>query len=75
MKIAYDKEVDALNITLKQGRVYRTAEIAPEVLIDFDKKGDPLYIEIIGATEKFGKANFSKVKIGGKLVPLPAGAF
>ena len=73
MKIYYDKEVDALNIVLKKGRVTRTAEIAPEVLVDFDKNGDPLYIEIIGASEKLGKANFDKVMVGNRLVPLPIG--
>ena len=74
MKISYDKEVDALNTALKKGRVARTEEIAPEVLVDFDKSGDPLYIEIIGASEKLGKANFGKVRVGDKIVSLPVGA-
>lgn len=73
MKISYNKEVDVLDIALKKGKVARTAEISPEVLVDFDKKGDPLYIEIIGASEKLGKENFGSVKVGGKTLRVFAG--
>ena len=72
MKITYDKEVDALNISLRSGSVARTLEVAPEVMIDVDKKGNTLSIEIIGASEKIGKKNFSTVHIGGKSIALPA---
>ncbi len=70
MKITYDSKVDALNIVLKSGKVSRTVEIAPEVFIDLDSKGNPLYIEVIGASEKIGKKNFSDINIGGKTVRL-----
>ena len=51
MKITYDKEVDALNVILRKGIVAKTIEVAPEILLDVDKKGQPLYLEIIGASE------------------------
>lgn len=72
MKITYDKEVDALNLTLRTGVVAKTIEISPEILLDLDKDGRPLYLEIIGATEKIGKENFNKVIVGETSVPLPA---
>ena len=72
MKIIYDKKADALNIILKRGKVHRTVEIAPEVLVDFDKAGHPLYLEVIGASEKLGKKNFREVAVGGKTLRLPA---
>lgn len=72
MKIAYDKNVDALNITLKEGRVHDTVEVAPEVLVDLDKKGNPLYIEILGAKDKIGAKNFGDITIGNKVVRFPA---
>lgn len=72
MRITYDREADALNIILKRGKVARTVEAAPEVLIDLDSKGNPLYVEIIGASEKLGKKNFSNVAIGKRIVHLPA---
>ncbi len=70
MKITYDKEVDALNVTLRAGRVARTEEIAPEVLLDLDKYGNPLYLEIIGASEKIGRKNFGRVFVGRKFLNL-----
>lgn len=72
MKISYDKEADALNIEFKTGPVDKTMELSPEVFLDLDKKGNPLYLEIIGASERFGKKNLGKIMIGKKLVGLPA---
>jgi uncharacterized protein YuzE len=71
MEITYDKEVDALNVLLRSGAVAKTLEIAPEIMMDLDKKGNTLNIEILGASEKIGKKNFSKVTVGKKSLPLP----
>jgi uncharacterized protein YuzE len=72
MKITYDKEVDALNVVLRKGVVAKTIEVSPEILLDVDKKGQPLYLEIIGASEKIGKKNFGKVTLGKKTFNIPA---
>lgn len=72
MKITYDKDVDALNITLKTGLVAKTVEMSPEVFLDLDKNGNPLYLEILDASEKIGKKNFGKITIGNKLFNLPS---
>lgn len=72
MKISYDKEADALNIVLKTGSVDRTIELSSEIFLDLDKKGNPLYLEILGASERVGKKNFGKITIGSKLIGLPA---
>ncbi len=72
MKLTYDKKVDALNLTLRPGKVARTIEVAPEIFLDLDKKGDPLYLEILGAREKIGKDSFSKITIGTKSFPVAA---
>ena len=45
-------------------------EVAPEVLLDVDKKGRTLNLEILGAREKVGIRNFNTVHIGGMSVPL-----
>ncbi len=74
MKITYDKDVDALNLTLRKGVVAETIEVAPDVFLDLDKKGQPLYIEIVGASEKIGKKNFAKVTLGKKTFAIPASA-
>ena len=71
MEITYDKTVDALNVSLRSGAVAKTLEIAPEIMIDFDKKGNTLSIEILGASEKVGKKNFGKVIVGKQSLALP----
>lgn len=70
MKITYDKEVDALNVSIRPGVVAKTVEVAPEVLLDIDKKGRTLNLEILGAREKIGARNFNSVRVGGVTVPL-----
>jgi len=72
MEIIYDREVDALNVSLRAGVVAKTLEIAPEILVDVDKKGNTLNIEIIGASEKIGKKNFGRVIVGKHSLALPA---
>ena len=63
MRIDYDPKVDALNITFRKGKVGKTVELAPEVNLDLDSRGRPLYLEIIGAAEKFGKKHLSSVQL------------
>lgn len=63
MRIDYDPKVDALNITFRKGKVGKTVELAPEVNLDLDTKGRPLYLEIIGAAEKFGEKRLATVQL------------
>lgn len=63
MKFTYDKTADAVNITLREGRVARTVELAPEVNLDLDQKGRPLYLEILGAREKLGAKGTDEVLV------------
>ncbi len=70
MKITYDKEVDALNVSIRPGTVAKTMEVSPEVFLDVDKKGRILNLEILGAKEKVGARNFNTVNIGGTMVPM-----
>ncbi len=61
MEITYDPKADALNLTFKKGEVAKTVEIAPEINLDLDKRGRPLYLEIIGASEKIGKRRVNEI--------------
>ncbi|MBU4298774.1 DUF2283 domain-containing protein [Patescibacteria group bacterium] len=69
MEITYDSKADALNITLREGRVAKTVEIAPEINLDLDKTGKPLYLEIIGASEKMGKQRVNEILMR-NLIPI-----
>lgn len=72
MKITYDEQADALNVSIRPGTVAQTLEIAPEVLVDIDEEGRTLNLEIIGAREKVGAENFASVEVGNRTVPLEA---
>jgi len=61
MEITYDPEADAISITFKKGKVKKTVEVAPEINLDLDKNGKPLYLEIIGASEKIGRKRASEI--------------
>lgn len=63
MKIIYDPYADALSITFKEGKVKKTLEIAPEILLDVDAKSRPLHLEILGAKEKLGKAGTEEISM------------
>jgi len=61
MEITYDPKADALSVILKKGKVAKTIELAPEIILDMDKNGKPLYLEIIGAKEKISRKATSEV--------------
>jgi uncharacterized protein YuzE len=70
MKIDYDKTIDALSVTLRKGKVARTVEVSPEILVDFDDAGNPLYLEILEASSKVGKKGMERITVGSVHVPL-----
>lgn len=55
MKIYYDAKADAINIVFKEGEVDETREVGREMFLDVDKKGEPLSLEILGASERLPK--------------------
>ena len=69
MEITYDPKADALNLTFKKGKAVKTVEIAPEINLDLDKNGRPLYLEIIGASEKIGERRVNEILMR-NLVPV-----
>ena len=72
MEITYDKEADAINISLRTGKVSKTIVSAPEIIVEVDKNGKTLSIEIIGASEKVGRKNFNSVRVGKQVFNFPA---
>lgn len=50
MKIRYDRQVDAMYISLAKGKYDSTRKISDVILVDEDKKGKVLGIEILDAT-------------------------
>ena len=50
-KVVYDKEIDAKYLTIKSGDIFETKEIRDWLILDFDKSGDILGIEILDSSE------------------------
>jgi len=53
MKLAYDREVDAITITFRETTV-TTEEVDEGVFFDYDKEGRLAGIEILDARERLG---------------------
>ena len=56
MKSRYDKEADAVYVELKHGKVHHTIEVRSNILIDVDKDGTVLGIEILNASTEAPQA-------------------
>jgi len=65
MKIKYDKEVDVLVIRLSEAKIVESDQVKPGVILDYDKEGRIVRIEILDASTK-GEAPF---KLEYELVP------
>ena len=52
MKITYDKEADALYIKLKEYAVDKTKEVDKNLIVDYDKAGEIIGIEILFVKER-----------------------
>lgn len=61
MKIYYDPKADAIDIVFKKGKVSETRKIGKEVYLDVDKKGEPLSLEILGASERLPVDEFNQL--------------
>jgi uncharacterized protein YuzE len=53
MKITYSKDSDALAIDFRDGEYYESEEIFDGFVVDFDKSGRPVGIEIYHDASKF----------------------
>ena len=60
MKIRYDSKVDAMYIELARGKYDATRKITDSILVDEDKKGKVLGIEILDATQNIEAFNPQK---------------
>jgi uncharacterized protein YuzE len=68
MRITYDKQVDALNVRVRTGRVAETLEVAPEMMVDVDKRGRVLSLEILGAKARVGRGNPAALRSFSRLI-------
>jgi uncharacterized protein YuzE len=54
VKVRYDPEVDVLSILLSEAAVEESDESKPGVVLDYDKSGNVVGIEILEASKRMG---------------------
>jgi uncharacterized protein YuzE len=54
MKVKYDAEVDALVIRFSDAKIDESDENKPGVILDYDKDGNVVKIEILKASQRVG---------------------
>lgn len=65
MKISYDKVADAAYMVLRKGKVAKTVEMNGNVIVDLDKKGNLLGIEMLSASKQLSKEGLTKNVLSG----------
>lgn len=65
MKITYDKIANAAYMTLRKGKVAKTVEMSDNVIIDLNKKGNLLGIEMLDASNQLPKQGLTKNVVAG----------
>lgn len=52
MKVIYDPETDTLTLILREGKVADSDELREGLIIDYDKKGRIMSLEVLDASER-----------------------
>jgi uncharacterized protein YuzE len=52
VKVIYDKETDTLSIILRSGKIAESDEPRPGLIMDYDKSGRLVSIELLDASEQ-----------------------
>ena len=61
MKIKYDKEADAMYIRFRNGKFSKNKVIDRQTIIDFDKEGNMLGIEILRVSKRVPLKSLSEI--------------
>jgi len=68
IRVEYDAKADAMYIWLRKARYEISEELAENVIIDLDKSGRIIGIEILDAAKNLGKELVNKILNTEKLV-------
>ncbi len=68
VRVEYDSKVDAMYIWLRKAKYEISEELAENVIIDLDKNGRIIGIEILDITKNIGRELIDKILSTEKLV-------
>jgi len=57
IRVLFDEQVDILTIRWREGDYDESDEITEGVIVDFDKAGKPMAIEILDASKMMGQVD------------------
>ena len=63
MKIEYSKKADAIYVYFKEDYVAKSKEIEDGVVIDFDKEGQLIGIEVLDVSQRYSLSDIVNVNI------------
>lgn len=63
MKIQYDKLADAMYLYLRKGKVKKTIRMKDRLIVDVDKDGKILGIEILGVSSQIPKREIGRIQL------------
>ncbi len=63
MKAHYDPEVDALAISWGNASIEESDEVEPGVILDYDKDGNVVGIEVLNASKKVKQLDLMKIQV------------
>ena len=63
MEISYDKEADAMYIEFRKGKFTKNKKIDDFTIIDLDKDGNMLGIELLEVSKRIPLESLSEVKV------------
>ena len=67
VQVEYDKKADALYIWLRKAKYDISEELAENVILDLDKNGRIIGIEVLGASKNLGNELVNKIVTTEKL--------
>jgi uncharacterized protein YuzE len=65
MKVIYDRETDTLSIILRPGKVADSDETCDGLIVDYDKAGKLLSIELLDASEQVNRPHAMEFALAG----------
>jgi uncharacterized protein YuzE len=68
VRVEYDKQADAMYIWLRKAKYDVSEELAENVVLDLDKKGRIIGIEVLDASKNLGKELVTRILSTEKIV-------
>ncbi len=61
MRINYDKQSDAMYIRFSEAKYYESDEVKEGVILDFDKKGKIIGVEVLDVSERLPQESMNSI--------------